>query len=482
MNRLFQLSTAMLLVVVVATGVSAQDKKKAGKTAEAEVEPLTAKVKVSGVFESTAVTEIKADTKAWTQLKVKKVLPEGTRVKAGDAVIWFETDEYEKKLRDAQYGFELAKIAMQETEIDMEQFKVLQEIDRKLNEQSLSIAREDMKYFLDVDKAQRIKSANFSLKMSEGSLENAQEELDQLLKMYKEDELTEESEEIVLRRARRAVESSQFSLDSAKLRTKRSLEVSLPREEQQMKDGLAKQELSAKKTQIMFPLESRQKAIEFAKARFALDKEKESHEELVADGKKLVLKAQSDGVVYYGQYANGKWIGGGAGTSRSIKPGQTVSATGVIITIVDPSSQQLRLTVDEKDAGKVAPGQSAVVTPTAFADSELSAKMTSASMVPGSTGKFVAHCSVELGDSKVMPGMTGSVQVTVYENEKALVIPSAAVQEDDGRKFVEVVTGDNRTVKQTVKTGMKSGSKTEILKGLNEGDTVKLPAAENDAE
>ena len=64
----------------------------------------------------------------------------------------------------------------------------------------------DLKRFLENDIDLTKRSAANSLKSSEQTLEYQLEELKQLEKMYKEDDLTEETEEIVLKRQRDAVE------------------------------------------------------------------------------------------------------------------------------------------------------------------------------------------------------------------------------------------------------------------------------------
>ena len=62
------------------------------------------------------------------------------------------------------------------------------------------VANEDFTYFDKTNRVQREKSARFNLKSAEQRLENALEELKQLEKMYKADDLTEETEEIILKR------------------------------------------------------------------------------------------------------------------------------------------------------------------------------------------------------------------------------------------------------------------------------------------
>ena len=60
-----------------------------------------------------------------------------------------------------------------------------------------------------------------SLKSSEQYLAYAAEELNQLKKMYEADDLTEETEEIILQRAQYQYERAKFSMKQLKLETKR---------------------------------------------------------------------------------------------------------------------------------------------------------------------------------------------------------------------------------------------------------------------
>ena len=59
--------------------------------------------------------------------------------------------------------------------------------------------------FLEWEKAMRLQEADLRLQGSKDNLADQEEELAQLEKMYKSDDLTEETEEIVLKRQRRAV-------------------------------------------------------------------------------------------------------------------------------------------------------------------------------------------------------------------------------------------------------------------------------------
>ena len=68
-----------------------------------------------------------------------------------------------------------------------------------------------------------VKSAEFMVKYYDFMLNYEQDELTQLEKMYEADDLTEETEEIVLKRQRNSVEFAEFSLESARLSRDRTV-------------------------------------------------------------------------------------------------------------------------------------------------------------------------------------------------------------------------------------------------------------------
>ena len=87
-------------------------------------------------------------------------------------------------------------------------------MDLEASARAKKIADEDLNYFLNINRSFLDESAEFSLKNAQQSLEYSEEELKQLEKMYKADDLTEETEEIVLKRARNEVEQGKFYLKS----------------------------------------------------------------------------------------------------------------------------------------------------------------------------------------------------------------------------------------------------------------------------
>ena len=119
----------------------------------------------------------------------------------------------DKQIKEAEIELRLAQLKLDDDEYAHEQFLETQKLDRAAAELARKKAQQDYDNFVQVDRERQIKSAAYNLKSSQSTLENAKEELEQLEQMYKEDDLTEESEEIVLKRAKQSVEFAEYRLE-----------------------------------------------------------------------------------------------------------------------------------------------------------------------------------------------------------------------------------------------------------------------------
>jgi multidrug efflux pump subunit AcrA (membrane-fusion protein) len=74
--------------------------------------------------------------------------------------------------------------------------------------------------------------------------------------------------------------------------------------------------------------------------------------------------------------------------------------------------------------------------------------------------------------------MNASVTMLLEIKEDVLIVPARAVQNDNGREVVTVMSQDQtKTTNVPVRTGITNGDQTEIISGLEEGQVVLLPGA-----
>ncbi|MBN3768210.1 efflux RND transporter periplasmic adaptor subunit [Burkholderia sp. Se-20378] len=96
-------------------------------------------------------------------------------------------------------------------------------------------------------------------------------------------------------------------------------------------------------------------------------------------------------------------------------------------------------------------------------------------VLPGiSTSSRTLQARVEIDNAalKLTPGMLMRVQVAARQTVSRLLVPSEAVIATGKRSIVIVKNRDGRLQPVTVTTGNDVGGDTEVLGGLNEGDTV----------
>src|SRR5262249_34037885 len=149
---------------------------------------------------------------------------------------------------------ELAELSLKQAQEELPILEKTVPIDLAQARETKKQADEDLKKFLEVDKPLSIESAEHMAKSSAHFLEYAKEELKQLQKMYRSKDLTEETEEIILKRQQHQVESAEFALKSALNRRDQTLKVDLPRRELSAREAAAKQTLALEKTEATTPL------------------------------------------------------------------------------------------------------------------------------------------------------------------------------------------------------------------------------------
>ena len=446
-------------------------------TVKAEKAPFKVEVTLKGVFESPQMTEVLVKPEAWVGgFPVLKAVEPGTVVKKGDALVTFDTEKIDKAIRDLETDQALADLAIRLSELDLPILERMTPLDLAAAERQNERAQEDLKKFLEIDKPLAVESAEFDARNSKHRLEYSMEELKQLEKMYRSKDLTEETEEIILKRQRHEVEMMKFMLKMSENRRDQSLKVTLPRREQDIKDMAEKSAISWEKSRASLPLALNQKRLSLEKAKYERARAQERLTNLKKDRELFAVQAPADGVVYYGKCVQGNWPSASSLVTR-LQKGGSVSSEEVFMTIVQPKPLFVRAAVDEKDAALIPEGATAKLIPAAHPDSKLSAKVERMAVVPIG-GSFEVKLAVDgAAGVQVVPGMTCSVKVTAYAKPDAVVVPAVAVfneELDEDKHFVYRPSANGKPEKQAVVVGKRSGGKAEVVSGLSAGDEILL--------
>jgi len=468
-----QKTSCILMACLLALPVLAAEKKpESPPTHKVKATPFKVEVKLSGVFAAKNAHEIQLKTKSWTDLKVLEAVPHGAVVKKGDLLVQLDPEKLDKRIHDSGIDLELSKLDLELAKTDLKHAEATIPLDLAGVERAYHQVKEDLDRYLKVQKPYDVKSAKRTATSSANYLAYAEEELKQLKKMYEADDVSEETEEIILRRAQDGVDRARHSLAGAKIRSETSLKVTIPREDVTKKEGELRKRLELEKARSTSEADLKKKQLGMEKQKIAHAKALEAHAKLQADRKLLMVKAPADGVVFYGSFNKGTWSGQKVIAPKLKKDGKLLPES-VFMTVVEPRPLRIYALLDEKDLLHVRAGAKGDATAKADPENDLPATVESVSRIPVDAGKFEVVLNANPKREHIMPGMGCSVKLMVYENKKALTVPTKSIHEESDDKVVYVKTGKGHR-KVTVKTGQVSGEKTEILKGIKAGDEVLL--------
>ncbi|MCD8333714.1 MAG: efflux RND transporter periplasmic adaptor subunit, partial [Clostridiales bacterium] len=147
-----------------------------------------------------------------------------------------------------------------------------------------------------------------------------------------------------------------------------------------------------------------------------------------------------------------------------------------LFSITPQDTMTLEITLDEMDILKVEVGQEAAITLDAFPGQSFTGTVTSidkSGSNSGGSSKYTAVITMDREDD-MLAGMNASAKITLSTTENVLVIPEAALVEEDGTTLVYTTYDeDTDTLSDPVEvsTGVSDGTNVEITSGLEEGDT-----------
>ncbi len=384
------------------------EKEEQEKAKESDSKP----VELNGVFEAVQAVTVQVDLEKWSELKVIEAAAHGSTVTRGDVLIRLETEALEKAIHEAELGLKLERLSLAEAELQNELLERNHRLSLKAAQDADRTATEDLKEFLTRGRDERVASARQSEKSSRNRLAYEEEELHQLEKMYEADDLTEETEEIILKRTRDSVDAARYSLKVVLSSARRSLEFLIPRSEDGLKDAVKKAALALEETEATLPIERKKQELQLQKQRDALQQKEEDLAQLRADLAKMVVKASRPGVVYYGESKRGKWSDPSA-IEAMLRPGGTLKQKATVMSIVQMQPLRLRVAVPEASLRYFEVGAKATVHAIAFPDTGLSATVQEVSAIPVADGTFDAILKVnrkELQD-RIVPGMKAKVKM-----------------------------------------------------------------------
>ena len=180
----------------------------------------------------------------------------------------------------------------------------------------------------------------------------------------------------------------------------------------------------------------------------------------------------------------------GVAISKDAQPGEMISPVSAgggftrtgVCTIVDMSSLEIEVDVNESYINRVSPRQRVVATLDAYPDWEIPASVITT--IPAADRQratvLVRIAFDELGDPRILPDMGVNVAFleagpppgeAIADATPRLWIPSGALRSDGAAQVVFVARGDT-VERRAVTTGLEDGGDVEVLAGVSAGERV----------
>lgn len=191
----------------------------------------------------------------------------------------------------------------------------------------------------------------------------------------------------------------------------------------------------------------------------------------------MTLRARSDGYVsIHGNEGSGFFMGGMV--LPPFQEGDTARAGMAVAQIPDMKEWEITAQIDELDRGHLAVGQEATVKVVALPGRDFRARVKTLGGTTGPPWNRRFECRFELLDPTpdLRAGMSARLRVTLQEMKDSLWIPSQALFESDGRKYM-YVRGPEGFVPADVKL-VRRGESRVVIEGIEEGREVALASPE----
>ena len=169
---------------------------------------------------------------------------------------------------------------------------------------------------------------------------------------------------------------------------------------------------------------------------------------------------------------------------KDAKVGDAVKTGDTLCIVYDLSYLEMNINVDELQISSISVGQKVQITADAVPDKTYVGTVTRVSMKGASNGGTTTYpVSIRIDDTDgLRPGMNANAEIVVAKADNALVVPNAAVV----RGSYVLVTKDSPSAANAdtameapegfvyvpVKTGVSDDDYTQIVSGIQEGDTI----------
>lgn len=160
---------------------------------------------------------------------------------------------------------------------------------------------------------------------------------------------------------------------------------------------------------------------------------------------------------------------------------ESISSTTKIATIKNGGPIFGKFNVSEIDVSKIKSGQKATVTIDALSAKTFTGEVIAIDKtgeVSSSVINYPLTIKFDTQVEEILPNMSATANIIVNKKINVLAVPSSAIVKQNGSSYLRVLK-NNKLILMPVELGISSESKTEILSGVSEGETLIVSIRSN---
>ena len=435
---------------------------------------LSFEIATTASGELQAMDQIEIRSPLEKQTTLVELVAEGTRVAQGDVLAVLNTDDLRTELEDDEIALETERAELVAAENSLEIQKSDNASAMRDAELKLRLARLALDQWVSGDHALKMQELDLNIEEAQRELERIEEKHNRNIGLLEEGFISEDQfkqDQLSLIRARARVQTVSLQKQSyVEYQQKRDRE----QKESDVTQALAELERVERENVIRLAdkqanLTSRQRRVARREAQI-----RELEQQIEA----ATIRAPSAGLVVYGstvEQSRNRWSSDGP-----MQIGQQVYPNRLLFALPDTSRLVAEVRVHESLAGRIRPGQSALIKVDAFSDQVYRGTVTEIGVLAEAGGwrdpnlrEYTVTITLDYGnDTGVLkPSMRCEANLILGSVENALAVPVPAVFNDGPVRFVYVREGGTFS-RIPVQTGRTSDTFVEIVAGIEAGTQV----------
>jgi len=296
-----------------------------------------------------------------------EVMAHGSQAREGDVLARFDSKAIDDSVAAAERDLRSTEVRHQNArdQARLDDEAAAQKIEAASD--AAKDAQEALSNYEKVDVVLKKRGDDLSESYGKDNIDDQKDELAQLEKMYKSEELTESTEEIVLRRSRRNLARTQISFELQQARKKYEAEYAERKQHEAKQKSSRDAQRNLDRTQRQVEMEKRARADAIARLEPEMKDARERVKKLRRDHKRFTMHATASKLVLHGSsddYRPGR-------TPPRHEVGGTANAKAILFTIAQPGGLQVALDLPESQVATVSQGMAAKVVATSDASLEM---------------------------------------------------------------------------------------------------------------